>query len=120
MKKYLIGFFVIIILVIIVMQFYKPKAEQPERPNNVPTTAIWDGGVDGGNWIDCQLVDSLQNIFYCTVYEDFNGEILFKGKMKLEGEKISLSQLKNILGVYSGNEIYLKNSKKLIAIDEQN
>ena len=120
MRKYMIGFLVIVILLIIVIQYYKPRAEQPERPESVPASAVWDGGVDGGNWIDCQLIDSLSSVFDCTVYEDFNGEILFKGNMKFEGEKISLTELRKILGVYGGSEIYLKNGKKLIALDEQN
>jgi hypothetical protein len=28
----------------------------PPRPGNVPQSAVWAGGVDGGAWIDCRFI----------------------------------------------------------------
>lgn len=116
MKKLIVGIAVLIIGLVLFFVIMNNKIEQPERPENVPTSAVWDGGVDGGNWIACNNVDSTNNLFFCKVYEDYSGKMIYQGKMKLEGEITSEKKLIKLLGIYSGNEIYLKDKRKLIAI----
>lgn len=119
MKKLIIVFFLFALVVSIVLYITKKTMQKPEKPKTVPRTAIWDGGIDGGNWIDCKYADSLNNTFYCVVYEDYRGKILYEGIMKLEGEKVRLGELQKTLGIYSGDEIYLKNNKKLISVEKK-
>lgn len=116
MKKIIIIIVLFLVIAVIYMLF-SIKTKEIKRPNSVPVTAVWDGGADGGNWIDCKVVDSTNNIFYCTVFDDYSGEIIFQSTMKLKGKNTKLVELNNLLGVYSGDEIYLKDNRKLKEIN---
>jgi hypothetical protein len=54
------------------------------RPNGVPETAVWAGGVDGGAFIECAFpISSKTNS--CTVYNDATGDIWMSGAFALRG-----------------------------------
>ncbi len=112
MKKIIIIIVLFLIIAVIYMVF-SSKTKEIKRPTSVPVTAVWDGGADGGNWIDCKVVDSTNNIFYCTVFDDYSGKIIFESTMKLQGKTTNLVELNNLLGIYSGNKIYLKDKRTL-------
>ena len=112
----LVIFFLIILIVLFVYFQFSGPIEKIKKPDNVPNGAVWDGGADGGNWIYCTAVKDSVNIFKCTEYNDYNGEILYEGKFKLEGETTSLLELRNLLGIYSGDYIYLKDGRKMITL----
>lgn len=44
----------------------------PERPASVPLTATWQGGLDGGDWIDCRFNGALLT---CDVYAQRVGNL---------------------------------------------
>jgi len=48
--------------------------KSPERPKNVPDSAQWVGGVDGGNWYRIKKVLSA-NTFEINVYNESSGEL---------------------------------------------
>ncbi len=56
------------------------KIKTPERPQGVPKEAKWGGGADGGSWYLCYPVKNEINKYECTVYDDYSGDIIAKGK----------------------------------------
>jgi hypothetical protein len=75
-----------------------------------------EGGADGGDWIECRPIgDSLANRFFCTIYEDHAGEIVYKGVFRLEGSSATMAQLLDLVGPYTGDEIHLSDGRMLIA-----
>jgi hypothetical protein len=87
----------------------------PERPPNVPASAVWSGGPDGGNWFDCDTKqDSEYN--HCMVYADVTGIVLESGRYQLRNEKRAATKNELQYAYYSEGEIYLKNKKTLIRI----
>ncbi len=122
MKK--IFFLIILIFLIGIILFvffkYSEPIEPVKRPANVPSDAVWHGGADGGNWIQCLQIKDSTNIFFCNVYSDFTGDIIYKGLFKLEGKETSIDELKELLGFYSGDYINLKDNrvmKTVVPID---
>ncbi len=88
----------------------------PIRPSAVPSSAVWGGGPDGGDWIDCRpLNDSTARRFFCTIYEDHSGATVYKGVFRLYGKSASLDSVRRLVGSYTGDEIILRDDRKLIA-----
>lgn len=54
----------------------------PARPLNVPTTAQWGGGPDGGVWADCHA--GPDSTLDCHIFADFNGADLEHGRFRLD------------------------------------
>ncbi len=54
----------------------------PQRNNNVPPSAVWSGGPDGGAWYDCENIKKFD--YSCTVYNDSSGEIEGEGEFELQ------------------------------------
>jgi hypothetical protein len=46
----------------------------PEKPDNVPSSAVWKGGCDGGNWIE--LVSLKEDVVRFRIYRDWNGKLM--------------------------------------------
>ncbi|MCB0278092.1 MAG: hypothetical protein KDD94_01215 [Calditrichaeota bacterium] len=99
----------IIFLISILFVSCKTQIKQPKRPYNVPVNAVWEGGNDGGNWIYIEERD--KNLFYCKIYNDYDGTQLDEGFFKYEGEPLIVDSIKKYLGVYVGPQINLKNGK---------
>ncbi len=83
------------------------KASAPDRPENVPKSAFWQGGLDGGAWYQCSNTKKdLQ--YYCTIYNDFTGEIIIQDNFDIY---VSINQKYILLSDYinveklTGNEI---------------
>jgi hypothetical protein len=68
----------VIILLIIGILFYKWFVNQPcaewEKPNNVPLSAVWIGGCDGGNGIE--LVSMKNDTCRFRIYRDWSGDLI--------------------------------------------
>ena len=110
----ILGIFILIILSLVIIYFFiLEKVEPIQRPENVPVEAIYEGGSDGGNWITYNQYKDSSNVFYCEVYNQYTGNILYKGLFRLENGIITLSELKKESGIYSGNYIFLKDGRKL-------
>ena len=52
----------------------KSKVEAPPRPPLVPATAVWAGGVDGGDFFECD-VDEKHSVNRCLIYNDSTGDV---------------------------------------------
>ena len=52
----------------------KEKASAPDRPDRLPDSSVWRGGVDGGWWVNCEGQTSR---LMCSTYWE-NGEIYSK------------------------------------------
>ena len=59
----------------------------PQRPVNVPQSAIWAGGRDGGAFIDC--TPSTHTNYLCSVFNDVTGDVWMSGKFVVEGRASS-------------------------------
>lgn len=55
------------------------RVEPPKRPNNVPNSAAWAGGADGGIWICCNPAPQEGIAYNCVTYNDYTGEIESQG-----------------------------------------
>lgn len=76
----------------------------PERPENVPESAVWAGGSDGGAWIDCQALTEAGS-YDCAIYSDFSGAALQKGEYRAPaGVAVELD-----FNFFDGTVIGLKN-----------
>jgi hypothetical protein len=54
--------------------FFNQPCNPPQKPNNVPISAVWKGGCDGGSWIE--FVSIKENIVRFRIYRDWNGDLL--------------------------------------------
>ena len=54
----------------------------PQRHNNIPSSAAWSGGPDGGAWYDCENIKKLD--YSCTIYNEYTGEVEGKGEFELK------------------------------------
>jgi hypothetical protein len=84
------------------------------RPANVPASARWYGGQDGGNWIDCFAASDSANHFACTIYDDYQGSLIYKGMFALKGAHTAVSELKDLLAFYDGESIHLKDRRRMV------
>lgn len=50
------------------------------KPESVPSSAIWKGGCDGGNWIE--LVELKKDTIRFRVYRDWDGELILDSDFK--------------------------------------
>lgn len=57
---------------------------QPEkRPDGIPETAVWRGGLDGGVYIVLpKLVQAGGDIYYAEIYNDHSGALFYKGRYR--------------------------------------
>lgn len=97
------------------------KVSAPDKPENVPESAFWQGGLDGGAWYQCSATKR-ELRYYCTVYNDFTGEIIIeddfdiyvsiKQKNVLMSDYINIEKLtSNEINAFNGiDEIYLSGS----------
>ncbi|MBK7665809.1 MAG: hypothetical protein IPJ21_20190 [Sterolibacteriaceae bacterium] len=46
----------------------------PTRPPNIPASARWEGGSDGGNWFEC--VKEADAKYRCSVFADVTGALI--------------------------------------------
>lgn len=93
------------------------SVSDPERPPSVPEAAVWSGGLDGGNWFNCDSkLDSEYNS--CTVYADVTGVVLETGRYQLKNEKRAAMKNELQYSYFSAGEINLNNNKVLVRISE--
>lgn len=88
----------------------------PERPKGVPTTAVWSGGMKGGDWFDCDY-DPNRTWNNCTVYADVTGAVIESGRFQIRGSNRPATPEELKYAYHSLGEIYLKNEKILVRID---
>ena len=65
------------IILFVVWLFIRPCPE-PKKPENVPVSAVWIGGRDGGNWIE--LVYIKYDAIRLRFYNDWDGHLILDAK----------------------------------------
>lgn len=68
---------IIIVLVGIILfidLLFKQPCGEWKKPSNVPVSAVWKGGCDGGNWVE--MVDIKADTVRFRIYRDWNGDLI--------------------------------------------
>ena len=95
-----------VVLILAILAGCDSRSEdQKEKPANVPQTAVWVGGADGGVYIH-----SSQASEEITIYSE-NGEVWYSGKTVLTEE-----QLQNVTG-WDGTTLYFKDGDTVRLIE---
>lgn len=79
----------------------------PEKPKNVPESAAWAGGCDGGNWIELVSIEEKELRF--RIYRDWNGDLILDADFEYKDcneFRLSKSNWKEYVA-YFGNSIEL-------------
>ncbi len=102
--------FILLILgtiIILYKVFHRPDdLLPPHRPKKVPFDAVWTGGVDGGDWIQCKNI--IDHLYECHIFSDWDGTKISSGQYCLEGniEKGDIT-----FRMYDGEIIYIKGGR---------
>lgn len=80
---YIIGGVLLIVMGILFYKwFFNQPCTEPEKPNNVPHSAVWKGDCDGGNWIELVSIEKEKIRF--RVYRDWNGDLILDADFKYQ------------------------------------
>ena len=104
----LIGIITIAITLFFTYRFKRP-CEQLEKPENIPVSAIWKGGCDGGVWIE--LVEIKMDTIRARIYNDWNGDLLLDAVFISENCKdvlLTKTNLNENIIYFDGEKIYTK------------
>ena len=94
------------------------RAHAPKRPDAVPVSAVWAGGVDGGVFIDC--APSLKGEPNpCTVYNDGTGDVEMSGKFTLKGQTRGAASDELRYAFADGESVGLQGGSELIPLPAQ-
>jgi hypothetical protein len=88
----------------------------PIRHSNVPESAVWAGGVDGGSWIDCRF-DDQGNVARCSIYDESTGELVAQGVFSSTDDEGAKAARKYEFGGYDGQRIFLSGDSALEPIE---
>jgi hypothetical protein len=80
----------------------------PRRPQNVPVSAVWVGGKDGGVFISCSFSHSSEPNA-CTIYSDTTGQIEMDGQFTSRKASIGVPLDARAFRSFDGSRIYLRN-----------
>lgn len=101
---------IIIFIVLFIIWLFKRPCEQWKRPTNVPVSAVWKGGCDGGNWME--LVDIKDDTIRLRIYRDWNGELILDADFVSENCKNlhpTVANWNKYIDYFDGTKIYSKN-----------
>ncbi|MGF1727868.1 hypothetical protein [Photobacterium nomapromontoriensis] len=90
------------------------KYDPIDRPLNIPESAVWVGGADGGAYI--YMVFS-KNEYKGSVYFDSTGELWYKGSFIYSGKDRFDTTNRELYASWDGETIYLVNGNTLTAVD---
>jgi hypothetical protein len=96
------------------------EPDAPARPSGVPATALWAGGVDGGNFI---LMSPGKNdgSYPLKVYHDQTGELEFNGAVRLDKPStspINVQDGKTFNG-WDGDTLHLRDGRSLSPVSKK-
>lgn len=91
------------------------QAIAPARPPEVPASADWVGGKDGGAWIECSAGIS-DDANMCTVYQAYSGEVWVSGLFVLEASGRPASAGELDFAFFNGVAIGLKGGEILVPV----
>lgn len=103
---------IITIAIAIILFFtcrFKRPCKQREKPENIPVSAIWKGGNDGGVWIE--LVEIKVDTIRARIYNDWNGDLLLDADFFSENCKgllLTKTNWNENIIYFDGEKIYTK------------
>lgn len=71
---------IVIVYAILFIDFKTNVGTLPQKPDIVPDTAIWSGGLDGGYWFDFIEYNKNTKEYTFVIYEQTNGTVELNGK----------------------------------------
>ena len=89
--------------------------QPPKRPQNVPSSARWEGGPTGGNWFECAKEAGAK--YRCSVFADVTGVLIVSGLYTVVPESFS-GNLRPVL-LQSDTEIELKGARLVRVTNEK-
>ena len=93
-------------LILLVGVSCKRAASAPQRPADVPSSAVWVGGSDGGVFLDC--TPTANSLYSCSVFNDTTGDVLGSGVFAVEGRESSKPVQVSDYSAYDGMRILLR------------
>lgn len=120
MKQILLWIFIIVIsgCTFIWFIFIQPHLYdiQPERLPNIPKTAVWSGGIDGGEWFELVKINKKKKTYRIKVYNDGTGDLIIDANFVIEdgcSNKYPLNKdILNYLFYYETENISLMQEKR--------
>lgn len=80
----------------------------PDKPVDVPESAFWKGGLDGGYWFDLLNLNVNQRQAEIAIYDDYYGKLVIQKKFNLFcATKFDFSQLADYIDFFNGIQIGL-------------
>lgn len=80
----------------------------PKKPVDVPESAFWKGGLDGGYWFDLLNLNVNQRQAEIAIYDDYYGKLVIQKKFILGCDtKFDFSQLADYIDFFNGIQIGL-------------
>lgn len=80
----------------------------PKKPVDVPESAFWKGGLDGGYWFDLLNLNVNQRQAEIAIYDDYYGKLVIQKKFNLFcATKFDFSQLADYIDFFNGIQIGL-------------
>jgi len=90
------------------ISYIKQPCPPPVKLNNIPTSAFWVGGCDGGLWYE--LLNRKDSIYTFKIYNDFNGQIVSEGDFRTSGkcyEDLKNQKIQDLITHSTVDKIYV-------------
>ncbi len=111
----------VIILVVVVLLFKNIEVSSvlPPRPQNIPTSALWVGGLDGGVYVLVKNNNDSPGIYDAEIYYS-EGSISYKGKLIIntaDNPQYNYNDI-NSYSAWDGDTLYLQDGRLLTILSE--
>jgi len=95
------------------------NSEVHTRPDSIPKTALWVGGVDGGIYLEIKKdQNDKPNIYRGVIYHS-SGDIDFKGKLSINSKEPSFEYNNSeSYSSWDGDILYLRDGRELTIISK--
>ena len=104
--------FLLLLIPFTLLAFTPVSDSTPERPQNVPESAIWVGGTDGGVFVKIEKNDTA---YHGAVYAMETGAIWYEGMLIYSGGREFNIENPDVYDGWDGQNLYLTNGEKLSA-----
>lgn len=104
-SRMLLALLAVCTLLTLVVGMSCKRASAPQRPADVPSSAVWVGGSDGGVFLDC--TPTANSLYACSVFNDATGDVLASGKFAEERRESSKPVQVSDYSAYDGRRILL-------------
>lgn len=118
-----IGISLIVVSSVAVFVFWETTSQDSQtraRPETVPQSAIWKGGLDGGSFFRCE--ENRENsTVSCRVFNEFSGQVELSATYDLstledEIQPWSIEAFYDKISGFDGRSIYLVGSHELTPV----